>query len=220
MSKKVLIVYGGWAGHTPEPCAKMCQEFLTEEGYEVTMRDTLDAYTDEELMNQQDLIVQIWTMGKITGEQFKGLSKAVRSGIGFAGFHGGIIDAFRENTSFQWMTGGQFVDHPGGCIPTQTIHIVDKDHPITKGIADFAIPDTEQYYCHVDPGVHVLCSTTFSGEHGDPSLYEAGTVMPYAWTKKWDKGKVFVAAWGHTDKDFAVPEALEIVKRGFKWATR
>ncbi len=220
MSSKALIVWGGWEGHTPKPCADLFEGVLKDEGYDVTVSDTLDAYTDEAMMKSVDLIVPIWTMGEINKEQFEGLDQAVRGGVGLAGFHGGIVDAFRHHTRYQWMTGGQFVDHPGGCIPTQKIEIVDKDHPITQDIGDFEIPDTEQYYMHVDPGLQVLCTTTFTGEHGDNSLYEAGTVMPYAWTKKWADGKVFVAAWGHTDKDFQVHEAMEIVKRGMKWATR
>jgi type 1 glutamine amidotransferase len=118
------------------------------------------------------------------------------------------------------MTGGQFVAHPGGCIPSHRIDILDPDHPVTQGIEGFEIPDSEQYYMHVDPGVNVLCTTTFTGEHGDTDLYPAGTVMPYVWTRWWGKGKVFVACWGHTEKDFDVPEAREIMGRGMLWASR
>lgn len=44
--------------------------------------------------------------------------------------------------------------------------------------------------------------------------------MPYAWTKPYGDGRVFVAAWGHTYKDFDVPEAREIMLRGMLWAAR
>ena len=66
----------------------------------------------------------------------------------------------------------------------------------------------------------VPATTTFSGAHGDAALYKAGTVMPYAWTKQWGQGRVFVAAWGHTYKDFDAPEAHEILRRGLLWAAR
>ena len=66
----------------------------------------------------------------------------------------------------------------------------------------------------------MLCTTTISGKHGDTELYTAGTVMPYAWTKPYGDGRVFVAAWGHTYKDFDVPEAREIMLRGMLWAAR
>ncbi len=220
MPSKALVVWGGWDGHTPKESADLFAKFLSSEGYEVIVSDTLDSYLDPELMGAVDLVMPVWTMGQITKEQWRGLDAAVRGGCGFAGFHGGVIDAFRANTEYQFMCGGQWVAHPGNCIPQYTVNIVDHDHEIMRRIGDFVLPDTEQYYCHVDPGVHVLCTTTFTGEHGDPTLYKPGTVMPYAWTRQWGQGKVFVASWGHTYKDFDVPEARTIVERGLKWATR
>jgi len=220
MSKQALVVRGGWGGHTPVESSDIFAGYLKDEGYHVTVSDSLDSYTDEKQMSAADLIVQCVTMSEISKQQWQGLDAAVRAGAGFAGWHGGIIDSFRQNTEYQFMTGGQWVAHPGNCEPTYTVNITDHDHPITRGVGDFDLPDTEQYYCHIDPGVHVLATTTFAGQHGDASLYPAGTVMPYAWTRTWGRGKVFVAAWGHTFKDFDVPQARRIVENGLKWATR
>ena len=218
--KNALVVWGGWNGHTPKESIDVFVPLLAEKGYNVTVSDTLQSYADAELMAAQDLIVPCWTMGKIEGPQVKGLLAAVRAGAGLVGWHGGIIDSFRENTDYQWMTGGQWVAHPGGCIPTYTVEIVDREHPITRGLNDFVMTQTEQYYIHHDPAIRVLCRSVVSGEHGDKDLYQAGTVMPYAYTKSWGKGRVFVACWGHTDRDFLVPEAREIVLRAMLWATR
>lgn len=220
MSKHALIVHGGWDGHTPRQSSEVFAPLLREAGYDVELADTLDVYLDAEKMNRLSVVVPVWTMGQITPEQEKGLLNAVRAGVGIAGFHGGIIDSFRNHTQYQWMTGGQWVSHPGNCIPSYTVNIADTKHPITEGIGNFELKDTEQYWVHVDPQNHVLATTTFTGEHGDTDLYKAGTVMPYAWTKHWGQGKVFVAAWGHTFKDFDVPEAREIVRRGILWASR
>lgn len=220
MSKKALIVWGGWSGHTPRESAEVFAPELQAAGYEVAVRDTLDVYLDAALLKAQDLIVPIWTMGKISKEQWAGLNEAVQSGVGFAGFHGGIIDSFRENTEYQWMTGGQWVSHPGNCIRRYTVRIADPDHEITRGLDAFELHDTEQYYMHVDPANDVLCETVFEGAYGPLGLYRVGTVMPFAWTKHWGAGRVFVACWGHTHKDFDVPEAREIVRRGMLWASR
>jgi type 1 glutamine amidotransferase len=220
MNKRALIVYGGWDGHTPRECAGLFGGFLERQGFAVEMADALDRLTDRDMMASLNLIVPIWTMGTITGEQEKGLLEAVRSGVGIAGFHGGIIDAFRNATEYQWMTGGQFVCHPGGCIPGYNVRITDPNHEITRDVDDFYMANTEQYYIHVDPGNHVLATTTFSGEHGERDLYRHGVEMPYAWVRRYGKGRVFVAAWGHTHEDFAVPEAKHIVERGMLWASR
>ena len=219
-AKKALIVWGGWDGHTPKESAQLTAAILRNEGFDAELSNTLDAYLDTAKLAGLNLIVPVWTMGSITPEQEKGLLEAVTAGVGLAGFHGGIVDSFRNSTDYQWMTGAQWVAHPGGCIPAYKVVIADKLHPVTRGIADFELRGTEQYYMHVDPGNHVLATTTFSGAHGDATQYRPGTVMPYAWTKQWGRGRVFVAAWGHTDKDFATPEAREVLRRGLLWAAR
>ena len=220
MSRKAMVVWGGWEGHTPQQSVKVFIPWLEKQGFAVEVANTLDAYLDAKKLKNLSLIVQCWTMGRITRDQRKNLCAAVAEGVGFAGWHGGIIDSFREDTDYQFMTGGQWVAHPGGCIPSFTVKIADPLHEITAGLADFVLRDTEQYYIHFDPGVHVLCTTVFTGEYGEASQYKAGTVMPFAYTREWGSGRVFVACWGHTFKDFDVPEALEIVRRGLLWAAR
>ncbi|MEO1237556.1 MAG: ThuA domain-containing protein [Planctomycetota bacterium] len=218
--KRALIVYGGWDGHTPKQSAEVFAPLLAEARFEVELRDTLDVYLDADLLGSLSLIVPIWTMDKISDAQWAGLNDAVASGVGLAGFHGGMIDAFRENTDYQFMTGAQWVAHPGNCIERHTVYVEDTGHPITAGLSDFELLDTEQYYCHHDPGNTVLCTTVFDQGHGDPSRYTQNAVLPYAWTKTWGKARVFGACWGHTYKDFDVPEAKEIVRRGMVWASR
>ena len=218
--RKALMVWGGWDGHTPKEATEVIAPLLRDKGFEVEVSDSMTSYDDAEALASYDLIVQCVTMSSITGDQFNNLRQAVRSGTGFAGWHGGIIDSFRENTEYQWMTGGQWVAHPGGLISSYTVDVIDTDHEITSGVSSFVLENTEQYYMHVDPGCHVLCSTVFSGEYGEPDLYPAGTVMPYAWTRSYGKGRVFVACWGHTHADFVVDEARELVVRGLAWAAK
>ena len=214
------IVWGGWEGHTPKQSAELFERLLQDAGCAVTVHDTLEVYTDAARMQSVDLIVPIWTMGEISDAQWAGLHRAVYAGCGLAGFHGGMIDAFRQNPEYQWMTGAQWVAHPGNCEPTYEVNIQDRHHDITRGLNDFLLPETEQYYCHHDPANHVLCTTTFAGTYGDTALYPSGATLPYAWTKRWGAGRVFGACWGHTHRDFDVPEAREIVRRGMLWACR
>jgi hypothetical protein len=215
--KKALMVWGGWDGHQPKECVERFAPFLQEQGYDVRIENNLDAYTEEEYMKSLDLIVPVWTMGSISGEQEKGLLSAVKSGVGLAGWHGGMCDAFRNNTSYQWMTGGQWVAHPGNII-NYTVNITDHEHEITRGLSDFEM-NSEQYYMHTDPGNKVLATTTFSGEH-EGADWIAGTVMPVVWLRRWGAGRVFYSSLGHQAKDFDVFEAAEIVRRGMLWASK
>jgi hypothetical protein len=211
--KKILYVYGGWQGHDPGPSVDLFVPWLKSEGAEVVVSDKLDVYTDAALMASLDLVIQIWTMGKITQEQEAGLLKAVKGGVGLAGWHGGTGDSFRENVEYQFMVGGQWVAHPGGVIDYR-VNITNQKDPVTKGLKDFAM-HSEQYYMHVDPNVKVLATTTFTGEHAS---WIDGSVMPVVWKKQYGNGRVFYSSLGHVIGDFKVPEVLEIQKRGIRWA--
>jgi type 1 glutamine amidotransferase len=215
MAKNALMVWGGWDGHEPEQCIKIFAPFLREHGYEVEISDTLDAYLDPSKMLGLDLVVPVWTMGTITPEQEKGLLAAVESGVGIAGWHGGMADSFRNNVDYQFMVGGQWVAHPGGVID-YGVNITDHDDPITTGLSDFKM-HSEQYYMHVDPSNQVLATTTFSGEH---CPWIDGNVIPVIWKRMWGTGRVFYTSLGHVAKDFDVPEARTIVQRGMLWASK
>lgn len=215
--KSALLVWGGWDGHEPKPCVDRFAPWLESKGFAVTISDTLDIYLASDVMSRFSVIVPVWTMGTITGDQSTGLRNAIASGVGLAGWHGGMCDAFRNDTSYQFMTGGQWVAHPGGII-RYTVEIKDRKDPITKGLKDFRM-QSEQYYMHTDPGNEVLATTTFSGRHEGMSWIK-GTVMPVVWKRRWAKGRVFYSSLGHVAKDFDVPEAFEIQKRGILWAAR
>ena len=194
-------------GHEPEQVAEIFRRVLAGHGFDVEVSDTLDVYTDAEKLQALDLIVPEWTMGEITGDQLRGLLSAVESGVGVAGVHGGMGDSFRQNPSYQFMVGGQWVAHPGGVID-YTVHIVDHADPVTAGLDNFRM-HSEQYYMHVDPSNHVLATTTFEFN---------GCTMPVAWKRMWGRGRVFYSSLGHVAADFDVPEALTIIERGMLWA--
>jgi len=215
IQKKVLMVWGGWDGHEPKKCVDIFAPYLESQNFEVIISETLDSYLDTDLMQSLSLVIQVVTMSKITNEQEKGLLDAIKSGVGMAGWHGGMADAFRNNTSYQFMVGGQWVAHPGGVIDYE-VNIIDHEDAVTAGIPDFKM-HSEQYYMHVDPINKVLATTTFNGEH---AYWIDGVVMPVVWKKMFGEGKIFYSSLGHVAKDFEVPEALEIQKRGILWAAR
>src|SRR4051812_26666627 len=146
MARKALIVWGGWDGHQPKQVAEIFDRVLREEGFETEVSDTLDAFKDEAKMMWLSLIVPVWTMGQISDEQCNPVLKAVeQGGVGLAGCHGGMCDAFRNNTNWQFATGGQWVAHPGNDGVRYTVKIGPIKSPITEGIPDFQIA-SEQYY--------------------------------------------------------------------------
>jgi type 1 glutamine amidotransferase len=212
--RSVLIVWGGWEGHQPAQCAAIVEEFLAKDGFLVEKENDTAVFADPDL-GRFDLIIPIYSMGSIADTEAKNLSAAVQSGVGLAGFHGGMADSFRLNTEYQFMTGGQWVAHPGNII-SYRVNIVDKVDPITAGIEDFNYL-SEQYYMHVDPGNHVLATTTFSGDH---CSWINGVQMPVAWKRMHGRGKVFYSSLGHHASEFAVYEMATLFRRGMLWAAR
>ncbi|MBS3968212.1 MAG: ThuA domain-containing protein [Truepera sp.] len=213
--KRAFIFYGGWAGHEPAQSSQRVHEYLQGEGFEVTRVDRLEPLADAAYLQGFDLIVPVWTMGEITREQEQGLLAAVELGSGLAGWHGGMADAFRQSTDYQFMVGGQFVGHPGNIIDYE-VNITRPDDPIVAGLRDFQLR-SEQYYLHVDPANEVLATTTFNGKY---LPWIAGVVMPVVWKRRWGLGRVFYSSLGHVAKELELPEVWTLTTRGLLWAAR
>jgi type 1 glutamine amidotransferase len=214
--RTALIVRGGWDGHDPIGVTEFFTPFLVDNGYRVTVSETLDTYLDADLLAATDLIVQCWTMGTITDEQLTGLRTAIANGTGFAGWHGGIADAFRSSTFYLQLVGGQFVDHPGG-IRDFDVAIRDAaaSHPIVAGLSGFRV-ESEQYWVLSDALNDVLAETTIPAE----GPWGVPVTVPTVWTRPWGLGKIFVSTVGHRLSDFDVPEVRTITERGLLWASR
>jgi len=218
MDKTAMIVWGGWDGHQPKQVAEIFRRTLTADGFEVEVFDTLDAFKDESKLMGLSLIVPVWTMGKITAEQANPVLNAVKSGVGLAGCHGGMCDSFREHTEWQFMTGGQWVAHPGNDGTKYTVKIGPTPSPITEGIKDFPV-SSEQYYMHVDPAVKVLAYTHFPTADG-PHVPNGDVKMPVVWTKFYGRGKIFYNSLGHLANIVESEPCLTLMRRGFQWAAK
>ena len=214
MSRTALMVWGGWEGHEPRtasrsrPGARDGRIRRPDIRYPGRVRGRGGNGCLEPARALLD------DGGHAAGAG-KGLLEAIQGGVGIAGWHGGLCDSFRNHPAYQFMTGGQWVEHPGGIVD-YTVNIIRPEDPVTAGIGDFAMR-SECYYLHVDPSNEVLATTTFTG---DVYPWIAGCVMPVVWKRRYGAGRVFYSALGHVAADFDVPEVMEIMKRGCLWAAR
>jgi type 1 glutamine amidotransferase len=208
--KKILFVCGGWAGHQPEKIVRLFAAELEAHGFMIEVAEDLAVFDDAERLKAFTLIFPCWTMGQITDAQERNLCAAVRGGVGLAGLHGGMGDAFRGRLDYEWMVGGHFVGHPH--VGDYTVRVVDWASPITAGLPTEFAYRSEQYYLLTDPGVHVLADTVY--RHDGRSVQ-----MPVAWVKTWGAGRVFYNALGHHPDEFTqFPEARRLTVRGCLWA--
>jgi type 1 glutamine amidotransferase len=228
--KNALVVRGGWDGHQPVETTNVFIPFLEANGFNVRIEESPASYADAEYMATVDLIQQTNTMNVITREEFDGLQKAVIAGTGFAGWHGGIADSYRNNSDYLQMVGGQFASHPGkapeerkGEQPDNymphTINITElgKAHPITSDISDFDLV-TEQYWVLHDDYNDVLATTTQKVRPWD--AWNREITSPAIWTRNWGKGKIFVITCGHNLEIVTEKNVRTIIERGLLWASR
>ena len=217
--KKALIFQGGWDGHEPQLTSRRFAGLLEKNGIAAEIYDTTDCLADYEKLLTYDLIVACWTGGELKWEYSQNVSEAVARGVGLAGCHGGMCDAFRNDTNWQFMTGGQWVSHPGGDGVEYTVNIRRGSSPLVEGLEDFTVT-SEQYYLHVDPAIEVLASTRFP--NAGVNYYHSANKpidMPVIWTKYWGLGRVFYNSLGHHDDVFVnSPNAEILMERGMLWA--
>ena len=228
--KSTLIVRGGWDGHQPVEATEMFMPFLAENGFSIRVEESPAVYREQDFMDSVDLIVQSNTMTTIEKEEFLGLRSAIENGAGFAGWHGGIIDSYRDTSDYLHMMGAQFATHAGiapelrigeqsdNYLPFMVNFLPEAaSHVITEGICDFEIT-TEQYWVLSDPYIDVLATTTQKVRSWDPWTREL--TFPVIYTRNWGKGKIFVSTLGHRVEILAHPSVNTMIKRGLLWASR
>lgn len=214
---KALITWGGWPGHEPDKVAALFAGMLRDAGMAVEVTDTLACFDDPGALADLSLIVPVWTMSTIEKAQSENVAAAVGSGVGLAGCHGGMCDAFRGDVLWQFMTGAQWVAHPGNDGVRYRVRMVTDD-PLVAGIGDFDVV-SEQYYLHIDPAVKVHAVCDFPVVDG-PHAVNGPVAMPVAFTKLWGQGRVYYNALGHQANVIDHGPAREMLRRGLLWAAR
>ena len=222
MTKKALFLAGGWEGHEPQETSRFISNEIEKYDIESDIINDLDILGEKNKLEKYDIILPVWTMGRIDDNNWNlkhskigNLQEVIYSGVGLAGWHGGMGDAFRDNTNYQFLVGSQFVCHPGDFVDYSVV-IKDSKHEITRGLENFKV-HSEQYFLHYDPSVEIVASTKLDNKYHE---WIDGVEMPIAYTKKWGNGKIFYCSIGHHLKDFENLNVLQLISQGIIWAAR
>jgi type 1 glutamine amidotransferase len=128
------------------------------------------------------------------------------------------MGAHRDWDEFRKIIGGKFVVQPceidgkkyavSGWSHGEDLKVtvVNKEHPITRGLKDFQIHDETYNNYYTAPDVKVLLKTDHP--KNDPEL---------AWVKPYGKSRVFYFMLGHDSKAWANPSFVRILHRGIRW---
>lgn len=170
------------------------------------------------LENDYDVIVRYDMCNNLPAEADKGFAELMGNGIGLVSLHHNIgaqnkSEAFHKIIGCHYYLAPMMIDgqqHPRSAWDHDqeiAVKVVDKDHPITRGLADFTIHDEVYKDYDVYPSSHLLLSTDHP--KNNPSI---------AWVHQVGKSRVFFFQLGHDAAAWRNPAYPEIVLRGIRWA--
>ena len=200
---KVLFLQGGghnWRKHFPI----LIKELDKTGDFAATLTQNLDDLKADNIKQYDAVLFYGSGLNFKNEEQEKGVCDFVRNGGAFIGIHS-ASDAFKKSAAYWAMLGGRFAGHGGGKF---TVRIMDKEHPITKGLEDFEIQD-ETYRHRYAPGFK---------PHNLVRMDRGKEQQCMAWAHAYGKGRVFYTALGHGTPAWVNPHFQRLVVRGMYWA--
>lgn len=141
--------------------------------------------------------------------QERALEKFVEEGGGVVALHHASA-----NNSKVWihLIGGKFAGHIPGTHKLNVV-VVDKEHPVTKGVEAFTIVDEEYKHQLADVERKVLAKFRERPEKSDQKAN-----MDIIWTREIGKGRVVYNALGHDKEAWENPAWQKITLQSIFWA--
>jgi hypothetical protein len=216
---KVLLLVGG--PHHDPPGARRALREAIEAGappgcaFDLAMTDDLSVL-ESDALGHADVVANYTTDQQLTSAQAARLLIRVTDGTGFAGIHSATV-TFRETEDYGSLIGSVLVRHPR--FGEVGVRITDADHPITRGLSDFSVPD-ELYVIRSVRGDfdrYRVLATAEATHRRDPAEMRDG-VQPSTYVKSFGTGRVFYTGLGHDQRCFETPHFRTIVGRGIAWA--
>jgi len=172
------------------------------------------------LENSYDVIVMYDMAKGFTPEQRKAFVALLDTGIGLVSTHHNL-GAHPDWPEFAKIIGGRYVFTPTTIDGKKhakstysegeeiSVTVADKEHPVTKGLADFKIHDETYGNIYVAPDSHVLLTTA-----------HPKCARDIAWTRQYGKSRVCYLIFGHDSKAWADPAYKNLLMRAIRWAAR
>jgi len=211
--KHVLIVTGqDYPGHKWQETAPVLAKALSEDArLKVTVTEDPKKLAASELQQYDAVVLHFmnWEQPDPGPEARENLKRFVESGKGLVLVHF-ACGAFQDWPEFRNLAGRSYDPKLPPHDPFGTFHveIVNKEHPITKGMHGFDTTD-ELYTCLAgDRPIDVLATAKSKVDGKD---------YPMAFSFTYGKGRVFHSPLGHDAAALANPAVGELFRRGCAW---
>jgi len=155
----------------------------------------------------------------ITPEQGKAIRQYVETG-GSAWFFHNASYISGANADFRHVEGALFTGHTP--FRPYKMKIVNRDHPITRGVNDFVVTEEQHYLLYdKDPKTVLIRSLNEEGlEYKTAKYGNQGASCEACWAYDYGKGRVCFMAPGHTIPSFWNPEYVKLQKNALRWLLR
>jgi len=124
--------------------------------------------------------------------------------------HVGLTDP-----DFRHVLGAAYAGHPP--IRTFKVRVKNPDHPIAKGVRDFAVTD-EQHYMEYDKDKKYIFLETVNEQGLD--FEGKGPVAPGGWAYDYGKGRIAYLSPGHLLMVMWNPEFIKLQQNAVRWLLR
>jgi cytochrome c len=187
----------------------------------------------DDVLSHYKVVIFLSTTGDVlTDDQQAAFQRFIEAGHGYVGIHSAA------DTEYTWpwygrLVGAYFRDHPNGT-PTATVQVEDTTDPSTAGLPARWTRTDEWYNFQTydnpvtgggtsatpyDPrnntDLHILLTTDTSTYTG---AAPAGTDHPIAWCHRYDGGRSWYTALGHTQASYTEPLFLSHISAGIQIA--
>jgi len=150
----------------------------------------------------------------ITAEQGKAVKAFVTRGGGILFYHN-VTYISPHNDDFRDVLGAVTEEHPP--LRPFKVKIVNREHPITRGVNDFVVTDEQHFMAYQkDPKYLLLQSVNENGL----TFKDLGTSSAAGWAYDYGKGRVCYLAPGHVITSLWNPEYETLQKNAVRWLLR
>jgi type 1 glutamine amidotransferase len=182
-------------------------------GFSVDATEDPASFTTRRLRRYAAVVFLSTTGDVLDRHQQTAFRRYIRRGGGFAGVHAAA------DTEYGWgwygrLLGARFRHHPD--VQPATIRVIDRRHPSTRSLPRRWQRTDEWYDFRAQPrrGTRVLALLDESSYSGG----QMGARHPIAWCRRFEGGRSWYTALGHTEDSYAEPRFRRHLLGGIGWA--
>tara|TARA_B000000477_G_scaffold49916_1_gene42079 strand:- start:793 stop:1533 length:741 start_codon:yes stop_codon:yes gene_type:complete len=203
----------GWVHDSIESGIDLIENIGDKNNFNVYHSDNSKVITSENLKEFNSIIFLNTTGDILSKNEQNIMEQFIKSGKGYVGVHSA------SDTEYEWqwygdLVGAYFRNHSD--VVDGKIFTVDNAHKITEHLnPEWNIEDEWYNFDYISDNINVLLKL-------DETSYEGGEhpdYHPITWYQKYDGGRSFYTALGHTTEVFKDERFIKLLEKGILYAS-